>query len=158
MNEDGAQLLEQLRDIHSAGQPGWWPPAPGWWVLALVALLALAQLLRVLLNRLAVRRRRRAWLHELEALNWHTDPSGHPHEFLAGLNRLFRAVAVKAFPGTACARLQGEPWVDWISALLPEQLDSSSLSALVSGPYEPAPRFDAVRLNELARTWVKLYG
>jgi hypothetical protein len=158
MNEDGAQLLEQLRDIHSAGQPGWWPPAPGWWVLALVALLALAQLLRVLLNRLAVRRRRRAWLNELEALNWHTDPSGHPHEFLAGLNRLFRAVAVKAFPGTACARLQGEPWVDWISALLPEQLDSSSLSALVSGPYEPAPRFDAVRLNELARTWVKLYG
>jgi hypothetical protein len=158
MNEDGAQLLEQLRDIHSAGQPGWWPPAPGWWVLALVALLALAQLLRVLLNRLAVRRRRRAWLNELEALNWHTDPSGHPHEFLAGLNRLFRAVAVKAFPGTACARLQGEPWVDWISALLPEQVDSSSLSALVSGPYEPAPRFDAVRLNELARTWVKLYG
>jgi hypothetical protein len=158
MNADGSQLLEQLRDIHSAGQPGWWPPAPGWWVLALVVLLAVVQLLRMLLNRLAIRRRRQTWLNELEALNWHRDPSEHPHEFLAGVNRLFRAVAVKAFPGTACARLQGEPWVDWISALLPEQVDSSSLNALISGPYEPAPRFDASRLNELARIWVKLYG
>lgn len=158
MNTDGSPLLEQLRDIHSAGQPGWWPPAAGWWVLALVLLLALMLLLRMLLKQLAIRRRRRAWLRELEALNWHNDPSQHPHEFLAGLNRLFRAVAVKAFPGTACARLQGEPWVDWIGALLPEHMDSSGLSALVSGPYEPAPRFDALKLNELARTWVKLYG
>lgn len=158
MHADGSQLLEQLRDIHSAGQPGWWPPAPGWWVLALIFLLALTLLLRSLLNRLAIRRRRDAWLRELEALHREHDPSQHPHEYLAGLNRLFRAVAVKAFPGTGCARLQGEPWVAWIRALLPEQADSAGLNALASGPYEPAPGFDALSLNEMARTWVKLYG
>jgi hypothetical protein len=158
MNEDDTQLLQQLRDIHGAGEPGWWPPAPGWWLLALAFLLALALLLRMLLRQLAARRRRNAWLRELEALNWHQSPSEHPHEYLAGLNRLFRAVAVKAFPGTACARLQGEPWVDWIRELLPEMAESDGLGALSSGPYEPAPRFDAEKLNELARTWVKLYG
>jgi hypothetical protein len=158
MNPDASQLLDQLRDIHGAGQPGWWPPAPGWWVLALVFLLVLIVLLRMLLKRLNDHRRRQAWLRELEALNWHQDPSQHPHEYLAGLNRLFRAVAVKAFPETACARLQGEPWVDWIRALLPEKTDSAGLGALISGPYQAAPHFDASRLNELARTWVKLYG
>jgi len=158
MNADSSALLAQLQDIHSAGQPGWWPPAPGWWVLAIMLLLLCAFLLRKLLRWWSVRRRRKAWLLSLEELNREFDPLQQPHEFLAGLNRLFRAVAVKAFPGTACARLQGEEWVAFIASLMPEQHASDSLAALASGPYEPAPRFEASTLNASAGTWVRLYG
>lgn len=158
MNPEDAQLLAQLRDIHGAADPGWWPPAPGWWVLALLLLLALALALRALLRRLAVARRRRRWLQALDALERESNPAERPHDYLAGLNRLFRAVAVKAFPGTGCARLQGSAWVAFIRSLLPEDPAADSLEALASGPYEPAPRFNAAALREQAHAWVRRYG
>ena len=151
-------LLAQLQDIHSAGQPLWWPPAPGWWILAIILLLVLAFVLRKIVKWLSVRRRRKAWLRALEDLIREYDPVLHPHEYLAGLNRLFRAVAVKAFPGTACARLQGEEWVAFIASLMPEQHAADQLGALATGPYEPLPRFEASFLNASASTWVNLYG
>ena len=158
MNADGSQLLDQLQGIHTAGQPIWWPPAAGWWTLALLLLLILAFALRKLLGWRAVQRRRKGWIQALEALRLEHDPAQQPHEFLAGINRLFRAVAVRAFPGTACARLQGREWVGFIASLLPEQHDPDGLAVLANGPYQELPDFDAQSLEASAKTWVSLYG
>jgi len=158
VNPENAQLLSQLRDIHGSASPAWWPPAPGWWLLAALAALGLFFLARAGLRRLAARRRRRAWLRALEAVDRQWDPRSQPQEYLAGLNRLFRAVALKAFPDTACGRLQGDDWVAFIRALLPEGTAAPCLAALARGPYEPLPEFDAPALREQARTWVRLYG
>jgi hypothetical protein len=157
MNAEGSPLLAQLQDIHSAGAPGWWPPASGWWVLALLVFLLIAFLLKRVLAWRATRKQRAAWLEALDKINREHDPSVQPHEFLAGLNRLFRAVALKAFPDTLCARLQGEDWVSFIVKQMPDQ-NEESLLALASGPYESLPRFDAALLNQSARAWVNLYG
>jgi hypothetical protein len=158
MNPEDAQLLAELKDIHGAADPGWWPPAPGWWLLALVLLLALAVALRALSRKLEVLRRRRRWLRALDELEREWPPVERAHDYLAALNRLFRAVALKAFPGTGCARLQGQEWVAFIRSLLPEGPGADSLAALARGPYEPAPGFDAPALREQARAWVRRYG
>jgi hypothetical protein len=158
MQPDASPLLEQLKDIHGAAPPGWWPPAPGWWFVALVVLAVLVYLARKALRRLAVRRRRRRWLDALDALNRRHDPVAHPGDFLAALNRLFRAVAVRAFPGTGALRLQGEEWVAFITAMMPDDPANDCLRALASGPYEFVPQFDAKKLNERARVWVTHYG
>jgi hypothetical protein len=158
MNSDPSQLLAQLKDIHAVGSPSWWPPAFGWWLLAILLLVLLVAAVRVLLNKLAARTRRRAWMQALDIIGRDLDPHEDSHQYLAGLNRLFRAVALKAFPGTGCAALQGEKWVQFIRSLLPESSDDSSLAALASGPYEPAPEFDPQSLEEHARKWVRLYG
>ena len=158
VNPDNTELLSQLRDIHGAADPSWWPPAPGWWLLTVLAGLGLYFLARAGWRRMAAHRRRQAWLHALAAVDRQWDPRSQPHEYLADMNRLFRAVALKAFPDSACGRLQGDDWVAFIRALLPEGNAVPCLAALAHGPYEPVPEFDAPALRQQARLWVKLYG
>jgi hypothetical protein len=153
-----SQFLDQLRDIHTAAVPSFWPPAPGWWLLAAVALLLLFQLLRVLAKHWVARKRRARLMAALKHIQDSYDPATQPNEYLSQLNRLFRVVALKAFPGTASTRLQGPAWVGFLRSLLPEGQGSENLSALETGPYEPAPAFDAEGLSALAREWVKRYG
>lgn len=158
MNEADAELLSQLRDIHGAADPGWWPPAPGWWVLGAVALAVVAFLLRLAYRRWLVILRRRRLLDALAAIDRDVDAGKQPHEYLARLNRFFRIVALRAFPATTCARLQGEDWVAFISGQLPRHDAGDSLAALAAGPYQPAPAFDAKGLQAMARLWVQKYG
>jgi hypothetical protein len=158
LNEVSPELLEQLRDIHAAAEPGWWPPAPGWWVLAALLLALLMVLLAWLARRWAIRRRRGKLLAALDHMQSQYNPASPAGEYLAQLNRLFRVVAMRAFPGTASARLQGAAWVEFLRSLLPEGPASSSLSALQDGPYQPTTAFDASGLDAMAREWVKRYG
>jgi hypothetical protein len=158
LNEVSPELLEQLRDIHAATEPGWWPPAPGWWVLATVLLALLAWLLVWLAKRWVVRRRRNRLLAALAHIQSQYQPGANNAAYLAELSKLFRVIAVRAFPGTASARLQGRAWVEFLRSLLPEAPASSSLDALETGPYQPAPEFDVDSLNTMAREWVKRYG
>jgi hypothetical protein len=158
MDEGNTDLLSRLRDIHAASEPGWWPPAPGWWVLALLTAVLLALALRYGYRRWQVVRRRGKLLFALEKISREVDPVRDPHEYLARMNILFRVVALRAFPGTQCARLQGLDWVRFVQSLMPEGAAAANLSALASGPYEPCPKFDAGSLRQLAQTWVRKYG
>lgn len=154
----GQDLLAGLRDIHSASEPGWWPPAPGWWVLAVLTALAVFFAVRWLGRRWSERKRRRAYLAALERIEREVDAVRDPAAFLAAINRLFRAVALRAFPRSRSARLQGREWVAFVREHLPTGADGDALDALAAGPYQPNPDFDAAALRAAAETWVRRHG
>ena len=60
--------LDQLRDIHLPEPISWWPPAPGWWILALASSVLLAWLLRFLYRRYKAKHYRRQALAQLKEL------------------------------------------------------------------------------------------
>ena len=151
-------LLERLQDIHGAAEPSWWPPAPGWWVVGAILFALLAYALVILIRRLRVHLRRRRLLRQLDALDQSLDPRARPADYLAALNRLFRAIAIRAFPASGCARLQGREWVEFVRERLPGGADGGVLDALEAGPYQPQPDFDAAELRLQARKWVLSHG
>jgi len=155
MNPD---LLEQLRDIHSAPEVLWWPPAPGWWVLALLALTVLVWLGRRLLAAYRAHRRCKQMLAWIDHLNATVDPHKDPHCYLSTLNRVFKVVALQAFPGQQCALMAGHEWTDFLHQNLKTRQSGEVLSVLASGPYKPAPQFDPAVISELARAWIKQHG
>ena len=155
MNPD---LMAQLRDIHAAPPVPWWPPAPGWWVVALLVLAVLVWFGRRLVSRYRVHQRRQQMLGWIDHLNATVDPQKDPHAYLSTLNRVFKVVALRAFPEQQCAGMSGEQWTDFLQQNLNAKQSDEALSVLASGPYSPAPNFDSAIISELARAWIKQHG
>lgn len=153
-----ADPLAQLRDIHAVAQAPWWPPAPGWWILSALLLLVLVLLGRYLYKQQKNRQRRRQMLAWIDTLNDLVDPADQPQAYLAGMNRIFKVVALTAFPEQNCAALSGPEWVSFLRDKLGKGVSTAPLQALATGPFNPRPEFDAAAICELGRNWIKRYG
>jgi hypothetical protein len=158
VNPQGAEWLAQLRDIHAAPPAPWWPPAPGWWVLAAVACVALVLAMRLAAQSWRRRQRRRRLDRWLSAIQAQADPVAAPQDFIAGINRLLKLVAIRAFPEHGCRRLQGPDWTEFLQRQLDGFPGREVLAVLASGPYQPQPEFDAAMVTRAAREWIRRHG
>ena len=154
MNEPVAQSL-QLRDIHLPPPPDFWPPAPGWWLLAAILFGLLAWAVVVAWKRARLwktQRRLLALLDELERTGMH-----EPRK-LAQLSILLRRIALMHFPRQEVAGLTGESWLHF--------LDSSGGNGrfargpgrvLAEGPYMPElpGEYDPGDVTALVRDWIR---
>ena len=96
-----------------------------------------------------------AWVDHLNAT---VDPGLDPQAYLSTLNRVFKLVALRAFPARHCAALTGQDWVDFLVEKIKHAASADTLVALATGPYDPAPKFDPDKMSELTRVWIKQYG
>ena len=101
-----------LRDIHLPEPVGWWPPAPGWWLLLGLALAGAAAW-----AWLAWRRRtrvRRAALAELKRIERDYAAKGDVARLAKELSTLMRRAAITAEERRRVAGLTGEEWLAWL--------------------------------------------
>lgn len=98
--------LAALHDIHLPDPIGLWPPAPGWWVVLLVAAAF------VLWQALRVRARRRSpdriALDILDELHARFEADGNSVALATGLSRLLRRISLARFDRRESAGLHGE--------------------------------------------------
>ena len=104
-----------LREIHLPESVGWWPPAPGWWLLPVLLLLGLAA---AWFGRLLYRRRKfsaismaRKDLAGIRSRYAADRDAGHCVRSVSGL---LRRVSISVFPRAESAGLTGDEWVAFL--------------------------------------------
>ena len=155
MNPTTAATLD-LRDIHAAAAPPVWPPAPGWWLLAvlLLALLVIGTLW--LLRRYRAYRLKCQVMDELDALT-NTGTNENSLAFLSQLSVLLRRIALRRYAREQVASLTGSDWLRFLDATGGNgDFEHGVGQVLEAGPYSPHKQeLPAEELLALARRWVK---
>ncbi len=138
----------ELRDIHVPAPPSWWPPAPGWWLLAaLVVALSVFVFLHVR-KRLRHRRRTRAVMAEFER-TVDTARANAP-ALSAALSAFLRRLAMRG--SASAATLSGEAWLAHLDVMLGGDEFSKGVGrALADAPYRAHADIDEPALIALAR-------
>lgn len=162
MSQQGDPLAE-LRDIHLPPPVDAWPPAPGWWLLAIVIIGVLVALALLLFRRWRANRYRREALEELTNLRRAYEQHGDVEAWLRDYEALLKRVALTRYPREEVASLTGEAWV----AFLDNTIGSHEFSmgpgqVLIDGHYRPASELNAGievdALHELGKQWIKHHG
>lgn len=139
----------ELRPLQLPAEPGWFPPAPGWWLLALLLLVAITLCVRQLQRRRRERQRRQAARRALAQLRSAWNEHADDRRLLTDLSALLRRAALQIDP--RCASLSGAAWGQWLDRQLGREAFSSGAGAvLLDGPYRPTTRIDPQALLDLS--------
>ncbi|MFZ3322755.1 MAG: DUF4381 domain-containing protein [Usitatibacter sp.] len=154
MNAIPQQAL-QLRDIHLPGTPGFWPPAPGWWIVAVLVAALLAWAGASALRWYRIRRTRRRIVALVASLEVALLSEPTP-VVLAGISALLRRLALMRFSRGRVAALTGDAWLRFLDESGGDgRFAGGPGQVLAAGPYQRAlPRdVDAAGLASLVREW-----
>ena len=141
--------LMQLEDIVLPAQISQLPIAPGFWILAILFIVAMIFAVTKFKQHRLYHAPRKAALGELENL----DPSSSL--YATDINSLLKRTAMSYFPREDFAKLDGEVWYSWLAARLSTQ-DAKQISELLAKRYQKnglSPQ-DAQQLKQLTEKWL----
>lgn len=151
-----AEALAQLRGYRLPEPVGWWPPAPGWWLLGIIVLATVAGMAIWLWRRhrrLAPTRAAARELARLRAAHMRQDDAAM---LLRGLSTLLRRFALSRWPQEQVAGLEGENWL----AFLDRQGGNGRFRngpgrCLIDAPYRAQADVPADALLDLVGDWLR---
>jgi hypothetical protein len=150
-----------LRDIHLPGPIGWWPPAPGWWMLAVLVLVGIA-LFGFHYYRA---RHKRAALRAVTRVRAALEQGAEPVACLQFLSTILRRFAMTSVARTRSASrdldvagLIGDRWLEFLDGRWARTEFSAGLGRqLVVAPYarpNTIERGKALELTALCAEWL----
>lgn len=149
-----ADPLAALRDIHVPDAPGFWPPAPGWIVVACLVTAAGIMAAVVSVRRWRTGRFRRDALAVLRSLRARHAAGAPDTEIAIELSMLVRRVALARRPREEIAGLTGDRWMARLESTLPG-IGVSARTALLDAPYARRCDFDVARALAACEHWIR---
>ncbi len=140
-----------LRDLHLPEQIGWWPLAPGWWVVLLMIAAAIGYGIWCAYKRRKHNGPRRFALHELA--RYEAEYLEHRNPVMLGkqLSELLRRGMLAYAPRENVAGLTGEAWLAWLDHDMPlPYFHTEGGKSLLQLPYrDPAGDFSDIDIAAL---------
>jgi hypothetical protein len=140
-----------LRDLHLPDPVGWWPLAPGWWFVLLLAATALGYLTWRAYLQWRRNAARRFALRELARYEAEYLKHRNPVTLGKQLSELLRRGMLAYAPRGEVAGLTGETWLQWLDNGMPlPYFHTEGGRSLLELPYrDPAGDFSDVDINAL---------
>lgn len=144
-----------LRDIHLPTAVSWWPPAPGWWIvlgLCLLALLLLVWLIKHSQKIIFQDEARKEFEQLLQGYKQHADRP----QLLRDINALLRRTVLSYYPRKNVAGLTGKVWIEQLHSLSGTDIfDPQTQILLTQAAYMATPPEDLQPLIEQLKSWIE---
>jgi hypothetical protein len=147
--------LANLKDIHLPSPIGWWPLAPGWYLVAFAVLSVCLLLLRYFSVRAIKQRPQRLACKRLTEIKQAL--AEDPHQAVIAISALLRRLALAKFPRREVAHLQGDAWLAFLNATGKTTAFSNPPgNLLATAPYQSRliESVDLAGLLLIARRWI----
>lgn len=126
--------LDQLRDIHLSEEIGQWPPAYGWWILAVLVIVMSAMLVVYVLRQRSRSLAKRQALLQLALID------SNQQDWPQQVNALLKRLAISYFDPEQVATLHSDGWIAFLTAQLPDKKRNAfvpTIQTLQSVLYQP---------------------
>lgn len=144
--------LAQLHPLREPAAVGVWPPAVGWWLLALLITLAVLGIAAWWWRRRRRNRYRTLALGQLQDLQNRYSRDGDAAQLQADVNALLKVVALQVYARGEVAALHGASWEAFLSRTCPDR----PFAGRTSAHYRREPReTDAEQLCRSAAHWIQ---
>lgn len=158
---DPAQALP-LRDILLPTRIGWWPPAPGWWLVAVITLATLALLVWLWRRHRGRQQLLKPATQSLQQIERRFARHGDNRQLVTELSTLLRQVALHRYPRREVAGLIGEPWLEWLDLAFQQRSKTATKAPFTQGvgrvlieqTYQRDPEFAPQPLLALCAEWL----
>lgn len=140
-----------IRDLHLPEPIGWWPLAPGWWVLIALLFAGLAWLLVKWVRRYRAAAARRYALRSLKAIEARFESGENVVTLCREVSELVRRAMLAYAPREDVAGLTGDAWLTWLdTGLANPTFETGAGRAIVEAPYrDPERDYDDIDFNGL---------
>jgi len=153
-----ADPLAELRGLHVPDAVGWWPLAPGWWLVLILLLATLSWYLLKAYRRKQANRYRLHARDELEQLtakfNQHQDKSA----YLTDTHKLLRRVALHQYTNQQqeFAGLTGAQWQQYLNNCCEKKVfDDGFIDHFTALPYQKNSDYDHQRWQQAITSWLE---
>lgn len=142
--------LATLKDIQLPQVTGFWPLAPGYWILlAIVIILSFCVVVLIF-------RRHKVSIAKKQALRLLTNIDLDDSQYATKVNTLIKRTALSYLPRTQVAALDGDKWYQLLDLGMPKK-HHGQLAKLLSARFSqhPLSLSDNQQLQQLASIWLK---